>query len=87
MGALSFLAPFLPYIAGLAAILLGYFTIRQRGVVAERERQAKVIARIQGKVVQAQSKDVEIDKKVEAKIEAIKEQVAPEPSAPDVFKF
>lgn len=84
---LSLLGPLLPYIAGFLAIIVGYFTIRQRGVVAERQKQEKAQAKVQEAVVVAQSKDVTVDQKVEKKIEAIKEAHTPEPTAPDVFKF
>lgn len=87
MGALSLLSPLLPYIAGLIAVVLGYFTIRQRGVVAERQKQQAAQAKVQAAVVKAESKDTAVDQKVEAKIESIKESHRPEPTSGDVFKF
>mgnify|MGYP001576460530 FL=1 len=87
MGALSFLAPLLPYIAGLIAMVIGYFTIRQRGVVAARQRQEKAQVKVQQAVVKAQSKDAAIDEKVEKKIEEIRETHPVEPVSGDRFKF
>ena len=87
MGILSLLSPLLPYLAGLIAIVIGYFTIKQKGVVAERQRQEKAQAKVQAAVVKAQSKDAVVDQKVEQKIEQIKEKHVEEPTAPDVFKF
>lgn len=86
-GILSLLSPLLPYIAGFIAVIIGYFTIRQRGVVAERQRQEKAQAKVQEAVVKAESKDVQIEKKVEAQIESIPEKVAPKPDSGDQFHF
>lgn len=88
MGALlSLLSPLLPYILGAIAVVVGYFTIRQKGVKAERQRQEAAQAKVQVEVQKAVSKDAVIDQKVEQKIEAIKESHNPEPPAGDVFKF
>lgn len=87
MGLLSLLSPLLPYIAGFIAIVIGYFTIRQRGVNAERKKQEVAQAKVQAKVQVAVSKDSVVDQKVEQKIEAIKESHNPEPTSGDQFKF
>jgi len=92
---LSLLAPLLPWILGLGAVIVGYFGIRQRGVMVERQRQEaaqqKAQAKVQAQVVQAQTKDAAIDQKVEAQVAEIKKENPPTVAVPpvdgDVFKF
>ena len=92
---LSLIGPLLPWILGLGAVIVGYFGIRQRGVMVERQRQEaaqqKAQAKVQAQVVQAQSKDAAIDQKVEAQVAEIKKENPPTVDAPpvdgDVFKF
>ena len=84
---LSILGPLLPYLAGLLAVIAGYFAIKHRGVTQEKAREAAAVAKVQAKVEVAKSKDAAIDAKVEEKIEAIKEAHKPDVASGDVFKF
>lgn len=89
---LSILGPLVPYILGIFGIVVAYFTVKQRGVTQERQRQEAVQQKAQAEVVQrvqvAQSKDAAIDAKVEAKVEEITKAEEPAaPSAPGKFRF
>lgn len=90
---LTLLLKVLPYIAGLIAIVSGYFFIKHKGVVQEREKQqvvkAKEVAKAQAEVQKAVSKDIEIDQKVANEIKKIDAEVEQPPvaSAPDKFRF
>lgn len=92
---LTLLGPLIPWILGLGAVVVGYFGIRQRGIMVERQRQEaaqqKAQAQAQVKVQQAQSKDAAIDQKVEAQVAQIKKEnpvpVDAPPADGDVFKF
>jgi molybdopterin synthase catalytic subunit len=91
MGILSLLAPLLPWLFGALAVLIGYFTIRQRGVAVERAKwekaEVKAEEKLKENVKKAESKDEAIDAAVEAKIEEIKEQNTPPAPSGDIFKF
>jgi len=89
---LGILGPLIPYIMGAIGIVVAYFTVKQRGVVQERQRQEVVQQKAQAAVVKkveaAKAQDAVIDAKVEAKIEDLTKAEEPvAPSAPGKFRF
>ena len=92
----TFLAPFIGKILGLLAIvavlLAIYLGIKRKGVIQERERWEKAHAeakeKIKEKVLDAVSKDREIDNKVRNETERIKEATKlPVDSDDSKFRF
>ena len=89
---LGILGPLLPYIMGAIGIVVAYFTVKQRGVAQERQRQEVVQQKAQAAVVKkveaAKAQDAVIDAKVEAKIEDITKAAEQDTSsAPGKFRF
>jgi hypothetical protein len=93
MGALlGILGPLLPYLLLGLGVLGAYFGIKSKGkseAKAEFQKQQQVAQqKVQAQVQVAVGKDQEIDKKVEAKLDEIKNaEVIPSPSDPTKFKF
>lgn len=89
---LSIIGPLIPYILGIFGIVVAYFTVKQKGVTQERQRQEvaqqKAQAAVTQKVEAAKSKDAAIDAKVEAKVEDLTKAEEPvAPPAPGKFRF
>jgi hypothetical protein len=75
---------------GVGAVA-AYLTIKHKGVMEERARQAEAQAKAQLKLQQelnkARSMDSAIDSKVEDEIKAINQKHSPKPDSSDKFKF
>jgi hypothetical protein len=87
------LAPLIPYVLGILAVIGIYLGVKQKGVQQERQRQVKVQqkadAAVKQKIDVAQAKDVDIDTKAqEAKDEVVKDTPVVDVLKPgDPFKF
>lgn len=89
--ALSFLAPFLPYIiAGLGAVI-AYFGIKHKGKVqAQEEFQHQLVQaeqKLQEKIIEATSQDAKIDQKVQDEKHEIRQEHVVKPDATGTFRF
>ena len=93
---LTLIGPLVPYLAIGVAAIAGYFMIRHKGAVAEREKiekaAVKAVAQRTKEVQKAVTKDIAVDKSVGEKIDAAKNQEPPAPRAEDLkpgdrFKF
>ena len=79
---------FLALAAGLLAVYLG---IKRKGTLEERQKweaaQSEAKAKAVEAVVEAVSKDSEIDRRVENEKAKLKDAIKPLPDSPDTFRF